>query len=154
MDRETLSHYGWIVILVLILMCLLFFATPFGSFVANGVKVTLDGYIYTNNKVLEDEHMDSIVEEWENEFLDNTPEQTPPEKAPEDTPDVVLKDDDEGGIVGEGPINEGPETPEEIPLPEYIEFIGGKFESTTTAQPGSQPAIPSVLRKGRRRLLI
>ena len=29
MDKETLSHYGWIVILVLILAVLLAFATPF-----------------------------------------------------------------------------------------------------------------------------
>jgi hypothetical protein len=31
MDKETLSHYGWIVILVLILAVLLALASPFGS---------------------------------------------------------------------------------------------------------------------------
>ena len=38
MDKETLSHYGWIVILVLILSVMIALATPFGSFVADGFK--------------------------------------------------------------------------------------------------------------------
>lgn len=37
MDRETLSHYGWIVILTLILAVLLAFATPFSRFIATAV---------------------------------------------------------------------------------------------------------------------
>ncbi|MBQ8000418.1 MAG: leucine-rich repeat protein [Ruminococcus sp.] len=43
MDKETLSHYGWIVILVLILSVLLAFASPFGTFIADGFKATYTG---------------------------------------------------------------------------------------------------------------
>ena len=43
MDKETLSHYGWIVILVLILSVMLALATPFGMFVADGFKATYTG---------------------------------------------------------------------------------------------------------------
>ena len=38
MDKETLSHYGWIVVLVLILSVMIALATPFGNFIANGVS--------------------------------------------------------------------------------------------------------------------
>lgn len=43
MDKETLSHYGWIVILVLILAVLLALASPFGMFIADGIKATTAG---------------------------------------------------------------------------------------------------------------
>ena len=44
MDKETLSHYGWIVVLVLILAVLLALATPFGSFIADGFKAAYAGF--------------------------------------------------------------------------------------------------------------
>ena len=40
MDKNTLSHYGWIVVLILILSVLLARATPFGLFVARGFEAT------------------------------------------------------------------------------------------------------------------
>lgn len=40
MDKNTLSHYGWIVVLILILSVLLALATPFGKFVARGFEAT------------------------------------------------------------------------------------------------------------------
>ena len=48
MDKETLSHYGWIVILVLILSVMMALATPFGSFVADGFKAAYAGLWDTN----------------------------------------------------------------------------------------------------------
>ena len=53
MDKETLSHYGWIVILVLILSVLLALATPFGNFIADGFKVAYNGLIDVTCKVLD-----------------------------------------------------------------------------------------------------
>ena len=44
MDKETLSHYGWIVILVLVLAVLLALASPLGMFVADGFKATYAGF--------------------------------------------------------------------------------------------------------------
>lgn len=40
MDKNTLSHYGWIVMLILILSVMLALATPFGLFVARGFEAT------------------------------------------------------------------------------------------------------------------
>ena len=44
MDKKTLSNYGWIVIAVLIISVMIAMATPFGVFVANGVKSTYGGF--------------------------------------------------------------------------------------------------------------
>ena len=43
MDKETLSNYGWVVIAVLVLSVMIALATPFGSFIANGIKSTTQG---------------------------------------------------------------------------------------------------------------
>ena len=52
MDKETLSNYGWIVICVLVLAVMLALSSPFGSFVATGVKSTTQGLFDTNQKAL------------------------------------------------------------------------------------------------------
>ena len=43
MDKETLSNYGWVVIAVLVISVMVALATPFGTFVSNGVKSTTIG---------------------------------------------------------------------------------------------------------------
>lgn len=53
MDKQTLSSYGWIVVLVLILACLLAFASPFGMFVVDGIKSFAGGFVDTNNAAME-----------------------------------------------------------------------------------------------------
>lgn len=40
MDKETLSNYGWVVIVVLVLVVMIALATPFGKFIAEAVKNT------------------------------------------------------------------------------------------------------------------
>lgn len=52
MDKETLSHYGWVVILVLILSVMLALATPFGTFVADGIKSTTAGFFSVNQNAM------------------------------------------------------------------------------------------------------
>lgn len=52
MDKETLSHYGWIVILVLILAVILALASPFGSFIAGAIKSTTAGLFDVNQAAL------------------------------------------------------------------------------------------------------
>lgn len=52
MDKETLSHYGWIVILVLILAVMLALASPFGTFVADAVKSTTAGFFSLNQNAM------------------------------------------------------------------------------------------------------
>lgn len=50
MDKQTLSNYGWIVICILVLSVMIAFATPFGSFIASGVKSTTQGLFDVNQK--------------------------------------------------------------------------------------------------------
>ena len=52
MDKETLSNYGWIVILVLILAVMLALATPFGNFIAGAIKATTAGFFNVNGNAL------------------------------------------------------------------------------------------------------
>ena len=52
MDKETLSNYGWIVILVLILAVLLALASPFGNFIAGAIKSTTAGFFSVNQNAL------------------------------------------------------------------------------------------------------
>ena len=40
MDKNTLSNYGWIVVLILVLSVLLALATPFGTYIGNATKFT------------------------------------------------------------------------------------------------------------------
>ena len=50
MDKETLSNYGWIVICVLVLSVMIALATPFGQFIANGIKSTTQGLFDISQK--------------------------------------------------------------------------------------------------------
>jgi len=52
MDKETLSNYGWIVVLVLILAVMLALATPFGTFIAGAIKSTTAGLFNVNQAAL------------------------------------------------------------------------------------------------------
>ena len=52
MDKETLSNYGWIVILVLILAVMIALATPFGNFIAGAIKSTTAGFFSVNENAL------------------------------------------------------------------------------------------------------
>lgn len=42
MDKETLSKYGWVVIVIIVLVILMSFAAPFGSYVKDNVSNTLN----------------------------------------------------------------------------------------------------------------
>ena len=52
MDKNTLSNYGWIVIAVLVLSVMIALATPFGSFIEQGVRSTTTGLFDTSEKAL------------------------------------------------------------------------------------------------------
>lgn len=72
MDRETLSHYGWIAICCMIMAVMLAFATPLGDYVKDVANGVLGGFVDTNEGALSEENMNNIVNDWENEFLYNT----------------------------------------------------------------------------------
>ena len=44
MDKNTLSQYGWVVIVIIVLLILIALATPFGSFVAKSVKSSVEAF--------------------------------------------------------------------------------------------------------------
>ena len=50
MDKKTLSNYGWIVVVTLILAVMLGFATPFGSFIRVAINSTVKGFSDTQVK--------------------------------------------------------------------------------------------------------
>ena len=52
MDKQTLSNYGWVIITVLVLAVMIALATPFGSYVKEGVNSTVNGIFSTEEKSL------------------------------------------------------------------------------------------------------
>ena len=72
MDRETLSHYGWIAICCMVMAVMLAFATPLGDYVKDVANGVLGGFVDTNEGALSEENMDNIVNNWENQFIYNT----------------------------------------------------------------------------------
>lgn len=52
MDKETLSNYGWVVIVVLVLVVMIALATPFGKFIAEAVKNTTQALFNVSKSAL------------------------------------------------------------------------------------------------------
>jgi hypothetical protein len=52
MDKSTLSNYGWIVIAALVLSVMIALATPFGSYIENGVRATTEGLFDTSKEAM------------------------------------------------------------------------------------------------------
>ena len=71
MDKQTLSNYGWLVILTLVLAVMLAFATPFGNYVKIATQNTLSAYIETNNKVLDEDYQLSMSDKWDEKLDKN-----------------------------------------------------------------------------------
>ena len=53
MDKETLSNYGWVVITVLVLAIMIALATPFGTYISDGVKSTTEGLFKSSKNALD-----------------------------------------------------------------------------------------------------
>ena len=71
MDKETLSHYGWIVVLILILSVLLVFATPFGKFVTGAIKAYSDGLFGVNKNAMDAAGIDIMEQEFDDMLNDD-----------------------------------------------------------------------------------
>ncbi|MBQ8747195.1 MAG: leucine-rich repeat protein [Clostridia bacterium] len=68
MDKETLSHYGWIVVLILILSVMMALATPFGKFITTSVQNTTEALFDTKSNALEAAGVEKMELEFENAF--------------------------------------------------------------------------------------
>ena len=68
MDKSTLSNYGWLVIVTLILAVMLAFATPFGTYVGDGVTNIANAYVSANNKQISDDNLEYTGYQWDNKL--------------------------------------------------------------------------------------
>ena len=85
MDKQTLSNYGWIVIVTLILAVMLAFATPFGNYVGKGVAGVTNALIETMGGAVDDDNISNKSQEWEKEFINYK------DKGNEDIENAVTK---------------------------------------------------------------
>ena len=70
MDKSTLSNYGWIVIVTLVLSVMLAFATPFGGFVARGVSNVIKYYKTATGDVFSAYFLKGKQGEWDDYLND------------------------------------------------------------------------------------
>ncbi len=68
MDKKTLSHYGWLVIISLVLAIMLAFATPFGTYVGDGVVNITQALFGTSNSALNDDNIKDKGDKYSDEL--------------------------------------------------------------------------------------
>ena len=68
MDKQTLSHYGWIVIVVLVLAVMIAFATPFGTYVGDAVVATTKGFGSITEHNLNEDSIKEKGDVWEDKL--------------------------------------------------------------------------------------
>ena len=68
MDRETLSNYGWITIVTLVLAVMLALATPFGTYVGDGVVSIARGYVATSEKKMSEDNINKMGDSFSDKF--------------------------------------------------------------------------------------
>ena len=68
MDKQTLSNYGWLVIVTLILAIMLAFATPFGTYVGDGVVSIANGFAGASDQAIDEDNIKTNGEKWDSKF--------------------------------------------------------------------------------------
>ena len=61
MDKETLSNYGWVVIVVIVLAIMIVLATPFGNYIAKGTTGMLKQFSTDASIVVDSTELDAAV---------------------------------------------------------------------------------------------
>ena len=61
MDKQTLSNYGWVVIVVIILVILMGLASPFGNYIAKGTTNILKSFSNNANIVVDSSAFDEVA---------------------------------------------------------------------------------------------
>ena len=64
MDKQTLSNYGWLVIVTLILAVMLALATPFGTYVGDAVVSVANGYVGASNNAMDNDNISNMEQQW------------------------------------------------------------------------------------------
>jgi hypothetical protein len=68
MDKSTLSNYGWIIIVTLILAVMLALATPFGTYVGDGVVAVANSFVQSADTAMDEDNIDTMKSQWEGKF--------------------------------------------------------------------------------------
>ena len=68
MDKQTLSNYGWLVIVTLILAVMLALATPFGTYVGDAVVSVANGLVGTSDNAIDEDNIGKVEDQWDSKF--------------------------------------------------------------------------------------
>ena len=73
MNKETVSHYGWIVVLSLVMAVLIAFTTPMGKYVGMAASNIIRGFGRTNINAMSDKNINDMQQKWQDKIdeLDN-----------------------------------------------------------------------------------
>ena len=73
MNKETVSHYGWIVVLSLVMAVLIAFTTPMGTYVGKAASNIIRGFGRTNINAMSDKNINDMQQKWQDKIdeLDN-----------------------------------------------------------------------------------
>ncbi len=85
MEKQTLSNYGWIVVVTLVLAVMLALATPFGTYVGDGVVSIANGFVGASDNAIDEDNIAKLGQKWDEKLnsSDNTEntETTAPDPA-------------------------------------------------------------------------
>ena len=65
MDKSTLSNYGWIVIVTLVLAVMLALATPFGTYVGKGASNVIKTFVQSSDNAVDEDNIDTQSTDWD-----------------------------------------------------------------------------------------
>ena len=68
MDKQTLSNYGWLVIVTLILAVMLALATPFGTYVGDAVVSVANGFVGASDAAIDEDNIGKVEDQWDSKF--------------------------------------------------------------------------------------
>ena len=68
MDKQTLSNYGWLTIVTLILAVMLALATPFGTYVGDAVVSVANGFVGASDAAIDEDNIATNEDKWDSKF--------------------------------------------------------------------------------------
>lgn len=68
MDKQTLSNYGWLTIVTLILAVMLALATPFGAYIGDAVVSVANGFVGASNEAIDEDNIAVNEDKWDSKF--------------------------------------------------------------------------------------
>lgn len=72
MDKKTINHYGWVIVISLVMAVMLAFATPFGTYIGDGIVSIAQGMVGTNSEAVKDENVENLKDKF-SDILNDCP---------------------------------------------------------------------------------